>query len=266
MASKLVLALALLASGCDGMAPTATKPTWIVNGAATTAPPEPPTMDAAQVARQMLELANEKEGLQKRVAQLDEQLASEKAAATAATGKHRLELSAVESAWEKVVKTLKSQINDLSADVARVRLAAAQDAAAAAAKINGLQFSLASTESSLAEVEKKLLGEQAAARAAAEAAAVAAAKTEAVMNSLGASVSRRDAEIEALEAKGVRALSKQLAATAWTKTKAGGKKALGKAKALPGAVKAKFAKPTSAEWREACEDGVVSWYDFGMRL
>ena len=50
---------------------------------------------------------------------------------TSAQRAHKLELSKVESTWEGIVKGLKQQINDLGADLARVKLGAAQDKAAA---------------------------------------------------------------------------------------------------------------------------------------
>mmetsp|Transcript_17612 Transcript_17612/g.54153 ORF Transcript_17612/g.54153 Transcript_17612/m.54153 type:complete len:270 (-) Transcript_17612:79-888(-) len=269
MMQKLLVALALCLGTASALAPTLSSrsPYVTSNGAAVA---EPPVVNAADVARQLLEVANEKNALEERVTSLQSDVAAAKDEVSAAERRGAVKLSALETAWQDVVEGLKSQINDLGADIARSRLEAARDAGAAAAEIAGLGTELASTKAQLASAEKTLAAERAAAAAAADEAVVIYSQQESVASSLGAAVARRDAAIDALETRGVRALSKQLVGTAASKVVSGARKSakltVSGARGVRAFALSKIRGKTTAEWREACEDGVVSWNDFGVRL
>lgn len=229
--SRLVLALALTSAA--SLAPSrigatiSSTPSWL--SATTTS--EPAAVTAADVARQLLELSEEKQGLEAQVSSLSAQLDTAKSQAVSAERGHKLALSELESMWRKTVDGLKAQINDLGADLARERLQASRDAAAAAEEIAVTKAELATTKASLLKAEKEIAATTAAAAAEAFALAREAAKADAVASALGKTVASRDATIEIYENKGVRALSKDLAGKIATKTASGASKTVDATKA-----------------------------------
>merc|ERR1719238_1240294 len=195
------------------------------------------------------------------------------------------------------------QINDLGANLARVKLGAAQDKAAAEQRSMSLMTKLGATEAKLAAAEQALAAEKAASAEARAAAQTDVARSEAISGALGRSVAARDAEIERLEGLGVRSLTKKLLGTAKDKTVAATKTAAaftsdkavsaGRAtRAQIGAIRAEPARLTrapgavaksageqlkrvrgagkgakAAAWRKDCDaSGVKSFYDSGVRL
>merc|ERR1719377_187209 len=190
------LLVALCLSSSAAMAPLSTKPAYM-NGQVNGVAPSVATLEQSEVTKlqkELLTVADEKSTLQQTVSSFTDRLRRAADDLTSAQRAHKLELSKVESTWEGVVKGLKQQINDLGADLARVKLGAAQDQAAA---------------------------EKAAAAAARAAAQTDVARSEAVSGALGRSVAARDAEIERLEGLGVRSLTKKLLGTAKDKTVSG---------------------------------------------
>jgi len=284
------------------MAPLSTKPAYM-NGA-TVAPPSVAALEQSEVTKlqkELLTVADEKSTLQQTVSSFTDRLRQAADDLTSAQRAHKLELSKVESTWEGVVKGLKQQINDLGADLARVKLGAAQDKAAAEQRSMTLVTKLGATEAKLAAAEQALAAEKAAAAEARAAAQTDVARSEAISGALGRSVAARDAEIERLEGLGVRSLTKRLLGTAKDKTVSGAVKiysyasdkavSAGRAtRAQIGAIRAEPARLTRAPvavaksageqlkrvrgasgkktaWRKDCDaSGVKSFYDAGVRL
>ena len=303
MIAALFLALCLSA---DAMAPLSTKPAYMngqPNGVVT---PSVATLEQSEVTKlqkELLTVADEKSTLQQTVSSFTDRLRQAADDLTSAQRAHKLELSKVESTWEGVVKGLKQQINDLGADLARVKLGAAQDKAAAEQRSMTLVTKLGATEAKLAAAEQALAAEKAASAAARAAAQTDVARSEAVSGALGRSVAARDAEIERLEGLGVRSLTKKLLGTAKDKTVSGAVKiysyASDKAVAAGRATRAQIASvreeparltrapvavaksagvqlkrvrgagkgAKAAAWRKDCDaSGVKSFYDAGVRL
>ena len=301
MNAALFLALCLSA---DAMAPLSTKPAYMngqPNGVVT---PSVATLEQSEVTKlqkELLTVADEKSTLQQTVSSFTDRLRQAADDLTSAQRAHKLELSKVESTWEGVVKGLKQQINDLGADLARVKLGAAQDKAAAEQRSMSLVTKLGATEAKLAAAEQALAAEKAAAAEARAAAQTDVARSEAISGALGRSVAARDAEIERLEGLGVRSLTKKLLGTAKDKTVSGAVKiysyasdkavSAGRAtRAQIGAIRAEPARLTRAPgavaksageqlkrvrgasgkktaWRKDCDaSGVKSFYDSGVRL
>ena len=301
MNAALFLALCLSA---DAMAPLSTKPAYMngqPNGVVT---PSVATLEQSEVTKlqkELLTVADEKSTLQQTVSSFTDRLRQAADDLTSAQRAHKLELSKVESTWEGVVKGLKQQINDLGADLARVKLGAAQDQAAAEQRSMSLVTKLGATEAKLAAAEQALAAEKAASAAARAAAQTDVARSEAISGALGRSVAARDAEIERLEGLGVRSLTKKLLGTAKDKTVSGAVKiysyasdkavSAGRAtRAQIGAIRAEPARLTRAPvavaksageqlkrvrgasgkktaWRKECDaSGVKSFYDAGVRL
>ena len=284
------------------MAPLSTKPAYM-NGA-TVAPPSVAALEQSEVTKlqkELLTVADEKSTLQQTVSSFTDRLRQAADDLTSAQRAHKLELSKVESTWEGVVKGLKQQINDLGADLARVKLGAAQDKAAAEQRSMSLVTKLGATEAKLAAAEQALAAEKAASAEARAAAQTDVARSEAISGALGRSVAARDAEIERLEGLGVRSLTKRLLGTAKDKTVSGAVKiysyasdkavSAGRAtRAQIGAIRAEPARLTRAPvavaksageqlkrvrgasgkktaWRKDCDaSGVKSFYDAGVRL
>ena len=294
--------VALCLSSAAAMAPLSTKPAYM-NGA-TAAPPSVAALEQSEVTKlqkELLTVADEKSTLQQTVSSFTDRLRQAADDLTSAQRAHKLELSKVESTWEGVVKGLKQQINDLGADLARVKLGAAQDKAAAEQRSMSLVTKLGATEAKLAAAEQALAAEKAAAAAARAAAQTDVARSEAISGALGRSVAARDAEIERLEGLGVRSLTKRLLGTAKDKTVSGAVKiysyasdkavSAGRAtRAQIGAIRAEPARLARAPgavaksageqlkrvrgasgkktaWRKDCDaSGVKSFYDSGVRL
>ena len=294
--------LALCLSSAAAMAPLSTKPAYM-NGA-TVAPPSVAALEQSEVTKlqkELLTVADEKSTLQQTVSSFTDRLRQAADDLTSAQRAHKLELSKVESTWEGVVKGLKQQINDLGADLARVKLGAAQDKAAAEQRSMTLVTKLGATEAKLAAAEQALAAEKAASAEARAAAQTDVARSEAISGALGRSVAARDAEIERLEGLGVRSLTKKLLGTAKDKTVSGAVKiysyasdkavSAGRAtRAQIGAIRAEPARLTRAPvavaksageqlkrvrgasgkktaWRKDCDaSGVKSFYDAGVRL
>ena len=298
------LLVALCLSSAAAMAPLSTKPAYMngqPNGVVT---PSVATLEQSEVTKlqkELLTVADEKSTLQQTVSSFTDRLRQAADDLTSAQRAHKLELSKVESTWEGVVKGLKQQINDLGADLARVKLGAAQDKAAADQRSMSLVTKLGATEAKLAAAEQALAAEKAASAAARAAAQTDVARSEAVSGALGRSVAARDAEIERLEGLGVRSLTKKLLGTAKDKTVSGAVKiysyasdkavSAGRAtRAQIGAIRAEPARLTRAPvavaksageqlkrvrgasgkktaWRKDCDaSGVKSFYDAGVRL
>ena len=298
------LLVALCLSSAAAMAPLSTKPAYMngqPNGVVT---PSVATLEQSEVTKlqkELLTVADEKSTLQQTVSSFTDRLRQAADDLTSAQRAHKLELSKVESTWEGVVKGLKQQINDLGADLARVKLGAAQDQAAAEQRSLTLVTKLGATEAKLAAAEQALAAEKAAAAAARAAAQTDVARSEAISGALGRSVAARDAEIERLEGLGVRSLTKKLLGTAKDKTVSGAVKiysyASDKAVAAGRATRAQIASvreepdrltraPVAVAksageqlkrvrgasgkktaWRKDCDaSGVKSFYDSGVRL
>ena len=298
------LLVALCLSSAAAMAPLSTKPAYMngqPNGVVT---PSVATLEQSEVTKlqkELLTVADEKSTLQQTVSSFTDRLRQAADDLTSAQRAHKLELSKVESTWEGVVKGLKQQINDLGADLARVKLGAAQDKAAAEQRSMSLVTKLGATEAKLAAAEQALAAEKAAAAAARAAAQTDVARSEAVSGALGRSVAARDAEIERLEGLGVRSLTKKLLGTAKDKTVSGAVKiysyASDKAVSAGRATRAQIASireeparltraPVAVAksageqlkrvrgasgkktaWRKDCDaSGVKSFYDSGVRL
>ena len=298
--SALLVALCLSA---DAMAPLSTKPAYM-NGQVNGVTPSVATLERSEVTKlqkELLTVADEKSTLQQTVRSFTDRLRQAADDLTSAQRAHKLELSKVESTWEGIVKGLKQQINDLGADLARVKLGAAQDKAAAEQRSMTLVTKLGATEAKLAAAEQALAAEKAASAEARAAAQTDVARSEAISGALGRSVAARDAEIERLEGLGVRSLTKKLLGTAKDKTVSGAVKiysyasdkavSAGRAtRAQIGAIRAEPARLTRAPgavaksageqlkrvrgasgkktaWRKDCDaSGVKSFYDSGVRL
>jgi len=297
------LLVALCLSSAAAMAPLSTKPAYM-NGQVNGVTPSVATLERSEVTKlqkELLTVADEKSTLQQTVSSFTDRLRQAADDLTSAQRAHKLELSKVESTWEGVVKGLKQQINDLGADLARVKLGAAQDKAAAEQRSMTLVTKLGATEAKLAAAEQALAAEKAAAAEARAAAQTDVARSEAISGALGRSVAARDAEIERLEGLGVRSLTKRLLGTAKDKTVSGAVKiysyasdkavSAGRAtRAQIGAIRAEPARLTRAPvavaksageqlkrvrgasgkktaWRKDCDaSGVKSFYDAGVRL
>ena len=301
---KTTALLVALCLSADAMAPLSTKPAYMngqPNGVVT---PSVATLEQSEVTKlqkELLTVADEKSTLQQTVSSFTDRLRRAADDLTSAQRAHKLELSKVESTWEGVVKGLKQQINDLGADLARVKLGAAQDKAAAEQRSMTLVTKLGATEAKLAAAEQALAAEKAASAAARATAQTDVARSEAISGALGRSVAARDAEIERLEGLGVRSLTKKLLGTAKDKTVSGAVKiysyasdkavSAGRAtRAQIGAIRAEPARLTRAPvavaksageqlkrvrgasgkktaWRKDCDaSGVKSFYDAGVRL
>ena len=285
------------------MAPLSTKPAYM-NGQVNGVTPSVATLEQSEVTKlqkELLTVADEKSTLQQTVRSFTDRLRQAADDLTSAQRAHKLELSKVESTWEGIVKGLKQQINDLGADLARVKLGAAQDKAAAEQRSMTLVTKLGATEAKLAAAEQALAAEKAASAEARAAAQTDVARSEAISGALGRSVAARDAEIERLEGLGVRSLTKRLLGTAKDKTVSGAVKiysyasdkavSAGRAtRAQIGAIRAEPARLTRAPgavaksageqlkrvrgasgkktaWRKDCDaSGVKSFYDSGVRL
>ena len=209
------------------MAPLSTKPAYM-NGQINGVTPSVATLEQSEVTKlqkELLTVADEKSTLQQTVRSFTDRLRQAADDLTSAQRAHKLELSKVESTWEGIVKGLKQQINDLGADLARVKLGAAQDKAAAEQRSMTLVTKLGATEAKLAAAEQALAAEKAASAEARAAAQTDVARSEAISGALGRSVAARDAEIERLEGLGVRSLTKKLLGTAKDKTVAATKTA-----------------------------------------
>ena len=209
------------------MAPLSTKPAYM-NGQVNGVTPSVATLEQSEVTKlqkELLTVADEKSTLQQTVRSFTDRLRQAADDLTSAQRAHKLELSKVESTWEGIVKGLKQQINDLGADLARVKLGAAQDKAAAEQRSMTLVTKLGATEAKLAAAEQALAAEKAASAEARAAAQTDVARSEAISGALGRSVAARDAEIERLEGLGVRSLTKKLLGTAKDKTVAATKTA-----------------------------------------
>ena len=295
--------VALCLSSSAAMAPLSTKPAYM-NGQVNGVTPSVATLEQSEVTKlqkELLTVADEKSTLQQTVRSFTDRLRQAADDLTSAQRAHKLELSKVESTWEGVVKGLKQQINDLGADLARVKLGAAQDKAAAEQRSMTLVTKLGATEAKLAAAEQALAAEKAASAAARAAAQTDVARSEAISGALGRSVAARDAEIERLEGLGVRSLTKKLLGTAKDKTVSGAVKiysyasdkavSAGRAtRAQIASVRAEPARLTRAPvavaksageqlkrvrgasgkktaWRKDCDaSGVKSFYDSGVRL
>ena len=298
------LLVALCLSSAAAMAPLSTKPAYMngqPNGVVT---PSVATLEQSEVTKlqkELLTVADEKSTLQQTVSSFTDRLRRAADDLTSAQRAHKLELSKVESTWEGVVKGLKQQINDLGADLARVKLGAAQDKAAAEQRSMSLVTKLGATEAKLAAAEQALAAEKAASAEARAAAQTDVARSEAISGALGRSVAARDAEIERLEGLGVRSLTKKLLGTAKDKTVSGAVKiysyASDKAVSAGRATRAQIASireeparltraPVAVAksageqlkrvrgasgkktaWRKDCDaSGVKSFYDAGVRL
>jgi len=295
--------VALCLSSSAAMAPLSTKPAYM-NGQVNGVTPSVATLEQSEVTKlqkELLTVADEKSTLQQTVSSFTDRLRQAADDLTSAQRAHKLELSKVESTWEGVVKGLKQQINDLGADLARVKLGAAQDKAAAEQRSMSLVTKLGATEAKLAAAEQALAAEKAASAEARAAAQTDVARSEAISGALGRSVAARDAEIERLEGLGVRSLTKKLLGTAKDKTVSGAVKiysyasdkavSAGRAtRAQIGAIRAEPARLTRAPgavaksageqlkrvrgasgkktaWRKDCDaSGVKSFYDSGVRL
>jgi len=221
------LLVALCLSSAAAMAPLSTKPAYM-NGQVNGVTPSVATLEQSEVTKlqkELLTVADEKSTLQQTVRSFTDRLRQAADDLTSAQRAHKLELSKVESTWEGVVKGLKQQINDLGADLARVKLGAAQDKAAAEQRSMTLVTKLGATEAKLAAAEQALAAEKAASAEARAAAQTDVARSEAISGALGRSVAARDAEIERLEGLGVRSLTKKLLGTAKDKTVAATKTA-----------------------------------------
>merc|ERR1719399_2571104 len=221
------LLVALCLSSAAAMAPLSTKPAYM-NGQVNGVTPSVATLEQSEVTKlqkELLTVADEKSTLQKTVRSFTDRLRQAADDLTSAQRAHKLELSKVESTWEGIVKGLKQQINDLGADLARVKLSAAQDKAAAEQRSMTLVTKLGATEAKLAAAEQALAAEKAASAEARAAAQTDVARSEAISGALGRSVAARDAEIERLEGLGVRSLTKKLLGTAKDKTVAATKTA-----------------------------------------
>ena len=301
---KTTALLVALCLSADAMAPLSTKPAYMngqPNGVVT---PSVATLEQSEVTKlqkELLTVADEKSTLQQTVSSFTDRLRQAADDLTSAQRAHKLELSKVESTWEGVVKGLKQQINDLGADLARVKLGAAQDKAAAEQRSMSLVTKLGATEAKLAAAEQALAAEKAAAAEARAAAQTDVARSEAISGALGRSVAARDAEIERLEGLGVRSLTKKLLGTAKDKTVSGAVKiysyASDKAVSAGRATRAQIASireeparltraPVAVAksageqlkrvrgasgkktaWRKDCDaSGVKSFYDAGVRL
>jgi len=301
MNAALVLALCLSA---DAMAPLSTKPAYMngqPNGVVTPSVAALEQSEVTKLQKELLTVADEKSTLQQTVSSFTDRLRRAADDLTSAQRAHKLELSKVESTWEGVVKGLKQQINDLGADLARVKLGAAQDKAAAEQRSMSLVTKLGATEAKLAAAEQALAAEKAAAAAARAAAQTDVARSEAISGALGRSVAARDAEIERLEGLGVRSLTKKLLGTAKDKTVSGAVKIYSYAsdkavsagrvtRAQIASIREEPARLTRAPvavaksageqlkrvrgasgkktaWRKECDaSGVKSFYDSGVRL
>jgi len=299
------LLVALCLSSAAAMAPLSTKPAYM-NGQVNGVTPSVATLEQSEVTKlqkELLTVADEKSTLQQTVRSFTDRLRQAADDLTSAQRAHKLELSKVESTWEGIVKGLKQQINDLGADLARVKLGAAQDKAAAEQRSMTLVTKLGATEAKLAAAEQALAAEKAASAEARAAAQTDVARSEAISGALGRSVAARDAEIERLEGLGVRSLTKKLLGTAKDKTVSGAVKiysyasdkavSAGRAtRAQIGAIRAEPARLTrapgavaksageqlkrvrgagkgakAAAWRKDCDaSGVKSFYDAGVRL
>ena len=297
------LLVALCLSSSAAMAPLSTKPAYM-NGQVNGVTPSVATLEQSEVTKlqkELLTVADEKSTLQQTVSSFTDRLRQAADDLTSAQRAHKLELSRVESTWEGVVKGLKQQINDLGADLARVKLGAAQDKAAAEQRSMTLVTKLGATEAKLAAAEQALAAEKAASAEARAAAQTDVARSEAISGALGRSVAARDAEIERLEGLGVRSLTKKLLGTAKDKTVSGAVKiysyasdkavSAGRAtRAQIGAIREEPARLTRAPvavaksageqlkrvrgasgkktaWRKDCDaSGVKSFYDAGVRL
>ena len=295
--------VALCLSSSAAMAPLSTKPAYM-NGQVNGVTPSVATLEQSEVTKlqkELLTVADEKSTLQQTVSSFTDRLRQAADDLTSAQRAHKLELSKVESTWEGVVKGLKQQINDLGADLARVKLGAAQDKAAAEQRSMTLVTKLGATEAKLAAAEQALAAEKAASAEARAAAQTDVARSEAISGALGRSVAARDAEIERLEGLGVRSLTKRLLGTAKDKTVSGAVKiysyasdkavSAGRAtRAQIASVRAEPARLTRAPvavaksageqlkrvrgasgkktaWRKDCDaSGVKSFYDAGVRL
>ena len=300
---KTTALLVALCLSADAMAPLSTKPAYM-NGQVNGVTPSVATLEQSEVTKlqkELLTVADEKSTLQQTVSSFTDRLRQAADDLTSAQRAHKLELSKVESTWEGIVKGLKQQINDLGADLARVKLGAAQDKAAAEQRSMTLVTKLGATEAKLAAAEQALAAEKAASAEARAAAQTDVARSEAISGALGRSVAARDAEIERLEGLGVRSLTKKLLGTAKDKTVSGAVKiysyasdkavAAGRAtRAQIGAIRAEPARLTRAPgavaksageqlkrvrgasgkktaWRKDCDaSGVKSFYDAGVRL
>ena len=300
---KTTALLVALCLSADAMAPLSTKPAYM-NGQVNGVTPSVATLEQSEVTKlqkELLTVADEKSTLQQTVRSFTDRLRQAADDLTSAQRAHKLELSKVESTWEGIVKGLKQQINDLGADLARVKLGAAQDKAAAEQRSMTLVTKLGATEAKLAAAEQALAAEKAASAEARAAAQTDVARSEAISGALGRSVAARDAEIERLEGLGVRSLTKKLLGTAKDKTVSGAVKiysyasdkavAAGRAtRAQIGAIRAEPARLTRAPgavaksageqlkrvrgasgkktaWRKDCDaSGVKSFYDAGVRL
>ena len=148
------------------------------------------------------------------------------------------------------MKGLKQQINDLGADLARVKLGAAQDKAAAEHRSMTLVSKLGATSRSssggtgVGRRERPPSARRAPPRRRTS-------RSEAISGALGRSVAARDAEIERLEGLGVRSLTKRLLGTAKDKTVAAtvpSRQGRGAPYASDKAVSA--GRATRAEWRD----------------
>ena len=220
--------VALCLSSSAAMAPLSTKPAYMNGQSNGVVTPSVATLERSEVTKlqkELLTVADEKSTLQQTVRSFTDRLRQAADDLTSAQRAHKLELSKVESTWEGIVKGLKQQINDLGADLARVKLGAAQDKAAAEQRSMSLVTKLGATEAKLAAAEQALAAEKAAAAAARAAAQTDVARSEAISGALGRSVAARDAEIERLEGLGVRSLTKKLLGTAKDKTVAATKTA-----------------------------------------
>ena len=300
---KTTALLVALCLSADAMAPLSTKPAYM-NGQVNGVTPSVATLEQSEVTKlqkELLTVADEKSTLQQTVRSFTDRLRQAADDLTSAQRAHKLELSKVESTWEGIVKGLKQQINDLGADLARVKLGAAQDKAAAEQRSMTLVTKLGATEAKLAAAEQALAAEKAASAEARAAAQTDVARSEAISGALGRSVAARDAEIERLEGLGVRSLTKRLLGTAKDKTVSGAVKiysyasdkavSAGRAtRAQIGAIRAEPARLTRAPvavaksageqlkrvrgasgkktaWRKDCDaSGVKSFYDSGVRL
>ena len=156
------LLVALCLSSSAAMAPLSTKPAYM-NGQVNGVTPSVATLERSEVTKlqkELLTVADEKSTLQQTVRSFTDRLRQAADDLTSAQRAHKLELSKVESTWEGVVKGLKQQINDLGADLARVKLGAAQDKAAAEQRSMTLVTKLGATEAKLAAAEQALAAEK----------------------------------------------------------------------------------------------------------
>ena len=176
------LLVALCLSSAAAMAPLSTKPAYM-NGQVNGVTPSVATLEQSEVTKlqkELLTVADEKSTLQQTVRSFTDRLRQAADDLTSAQRAHKLELSKVESTWEGIVKGLKQQINDLGADLARVKLGAAQDKAAAEQRSMTLVTKLGATEAKLAAAEQALAAEKAASAEARAAAQTDVARSEAI--------------------------------------------------------------------------------------